>query len=333
MLLRTAIGWHFLNEGLEKLNPPDEKPFSAEGYLRGAVGPFASWYRSQIPDVNGLARLDRDESGLPGRLKAGWAKKLDRIAEHYHFTPDQREKAEESLAEASKTADAWFLDLENAEKIKKYYADLYRVIQIERDPQALAFEKERAYKDRKDLNKTRLELTEPIDAWSEALEGSWMKLVTDEQQARYGDLPHEMTTLDWVNLSTKWGLTFIGIGLLLGFLTPLAALGGAAFLGMVYFSMPPWPGLPPAPVAEGHYWIVNKNLIEMLACLVLASTPNGLWIGLDALLFGWIGRGRGASGHPAATEPPGSNPAVSHPDRPRGAADPRSPITLSRSDR
>ena len=55
--------------------------------------------------------------------------------------------------------------------------------------------------------------------------------------------------------------------------------------------MPPWPGLPEAPIAEGHYVYVNKNLIEMLACLVLASTPNGLWIGLDALLFGWIGRG------------------------------------------
>ena len=55
--------------------------------------------------------------------------------------------------------------------------------------------------------------------------------------------------------------------------------------------MPPWPGLPEG-ITEGHYRYVNKNLIEMLACLVLASTPNGLWIGLDAVLFGWIGRGR-----------------------------------------
>jgi hypothetical protein len=39
-------------------------------------------------------------------------------------------------------------------------------------------------------------------------------------------------------------------------------------------------------LAEGHYLFVNKNLIEFLACLVIASTPNGLWVGLDALLFG-----------------------------------------------
>ena len=43
-------------------------------------------------------------------------------------------------------------------------------------------------------------------------------------------------------------------------------------------------------MAEGHYCYVNKNLIEMLACLVLASTPNGLWIGLDALLSVGCGR-------------------------------------------
>ena len=33
-------------------------------------------------------------------------------------------------------------------------------------------------------------------------------------------------------------------------------------------------------MAEGHYFIVNKNLVEMLACLVIATTPTGLWIGL-----------------------------------------------------
>jgi uncharacterized membrane protein YphA (DoxX/SURF4 family) len=71
-----------------------------------------------------------------------------------------------------------------------------------------------------------------------------------------------------------------------GFLTRFAALGAALFLAQIYLSMPPWPGLPPAPVAEGHYFIVSKNLIEMLACLALASLPTGQWVGLDAVVFG-----------------------------------------------
>ena len=55
---------------------------------------------------------------------------------------------------------------------------------------------------------------------------------------------------------------------------------------MIYLSMPPWPGLPPNPRAEGHYWIVSKNLVELIACLVIATTPSGHWVGLDALFFG-----------------------------------------------
>ena len=50
--------------------------------------------------------------------------------------------------------------------------------------------------------------------------------------------------------------------------------------------MPPWPGLPPNPKAEGHYWIVSKNLVELIACLLIATTASGHWFGLDALFFG-----------------------------------------------
>jgi uncharacterized membrane protein YphA (DoxX/SURF4 family) len=113
------------------------------------------------------------------------------------------------------------------------------------------------------------------------------------------------TTLRKVDLATMYGLTAVGLCLMLGLFTPLAALGGAAYLLGFYLSMPPWPGLPEG-VTEGHYRYVNKNLIEMLACLVLASTPNGLWIGLDAFLFGWIGRGRRVEPEP---EPEVGRPA------------------------
>jgi uncharacterized membrane protein YphA (DoxX/SURF4 family) len=81
-------------------------------------------------------------------------------------------------------------------------------------------------------------------------------------------------------------LIAIGFCLIAGFLTPVAALSAAGFLAMIYLSMPPWPGSPPNPKAEGHYMIVSKNLVELLACLVIATTPSGHWIGVDALFFG-----------------------------------------------
>ena len=105
-----------------------------------------------------------------------------------------------------------------------------------------------------------------------------------------------------INLLTTYGLIAIGFCLILGFLTPLAALRRAAFLAMIYLSMPPWPGLPANPKAEGHYFIVSKNLIELIACLVIATTPSGHWIGLDALFFGARRRRRLAAAQPGAEQ-------------------------------
>jgi uncharacterized membrane protein YphA (DoxX/SURF4 family) len=334
VLLRTAIGWHFLVEGLEKLNAPAEKPFTAEHYLRGSTGPLAPWFRSQVPDVYGLERLAVDRNGRPATIRNEWRRELDLYANHYGYSPEQRAKAETALVAIEAQADAWFADPTNAQQIAKYAADVERLDRIESAPNALRAEREKMYEDRKELESTRRDLLAPLQGWTESLRLSWSDprdLLTAEQQQRgEPDLRGPMTTLDWINLTTSWGLTLAGAGLMLGLLTPLSALVGAALLCMFYLSMPPWPGLPEPPNVEGHYWYVNKNLVELLACLVVASTPNGLWIGLDAVLFGWIGRKCRPAGQPAASEPPGGNPAPAH--GPRGQ-EPIKPVPVTRSER
>jgi len=289
VLLRTAIGWHFLYEGLEKVEATwkGTKPFSAEVYLRNSAGPLAPYFRGLVPDMNGLAKLN------PDRLKASWSRDVERIASHYGFDADQRARARAELRDSEAYADLWFQDAENVEKLRKYLHQLREVQTVERNPSALSYQRERASR-RKDLDVDRRELVQAIDARSGALREAILKLATPTQVASAGPLVTPWTSLDWVNRSTMYGLVAIGLCLMLGLLTPVAALGGAVFLGQIYLSMPPWPGLPPNPMAEGHYWIVNKNLIEMLACLVVASTPNGLWIGLDAMLFGRFRRDRAA---------------------------------------
>src|SRR5262249_33781145 len=76
----------------------------------------------------------------------------------------------------------------------------------------------------------------------------------------------------------------VGFCLLVGLLTRPAALFGALFLLMFYLAMPPLPWVPDNPRVEGHYLFVNKNIVEMLALLTLATVPSGRWLGLDALL-------------------------------------------------
>ena len=83
---------------------------------------------------------------------------------------------------------------------------------------------------------------------------------------------------------TRWGLTIMGACLLLGLLTRTNCVVAAGFLVGTYFTWSPWPWLTVPPNNEGFYLFVNKNLVELLALLVLATTASGRWFGLDALL-------------------------------------------------
>lgn len=283
ILLRTAIGWHFYYEGMEKVHAEEKtgRPWTAEPYLRASNGPFAANFRNLVPDVDSLAALDA------AQLKARWDDLAQRTYTQYGFDEAQRTAAAASLEETKTRADAWFADPENADKVRKYRDEIEAINARERE--TLTYERERLSDRRKAQESTRRELVAVVDGWTKSLGDAWAKLAK-EAQLKAGPPAPPKSDLDDVNFYTKWGLVVCGACLMLGLLTPIAALGGATLLALFYFSMPPWPGLPAPPNAEGHYLIVNKNAIEFLACLVLASTPNGLWLGLDALLFGWIGR-------------------------------------------
>src|SRR5262249_40152291 len=70
-----------------------------------------------------------------------------------------------------------------------------------------------------------------------------------------------------------------GALLLVGLFTRTGCVAGAAFLLTTYLIAPPWPWLPGAPQSGGDYLFVNKNVIEMLALLALATTPARRWSG------------------------------------------------------
>ena len=74
-----------------------------------------------------------------------------------------------------------------------------------------------------------------------------------------------------------------------GTFSRLTALAAAGLLLSFYLPMPPWPGVVEAPGPE-HSLIINKNLIEVFACLALVAVPTGRWIGVDALLRRFIFR-------------------------------------------
>lgn len=94
--------------------------------------------------------------------------------------------------------------------------------------------------------------------------------------------PTVLKIIDFINI---WGLIAIGAGLIAGCLTRAASISGMILLFLYYISNPPFIGYTYTAPAEGSYLIVNKNLIEMCALLVLTLFPTGKIIGLDRLIF------------------------------------------------
>jgi uncharacterized membrane protein YphA (DoxX/SURF4 family) len=139
----------------------------------------------------------------------------------------------------------------------------------------------------------RSRLVGPVRALETDLKREALKLLDQDQLAR-GPIPPVRTQLWQVDQLTIWGLTGLGVLLIIGFCTRLAALAGAALLVLFYLPFPPWPGVPQPPGPE-HSFVINKNLIEALALLGIAALPTGSWFGLDGV-FRWLFHRRTARG-------------------------------------
>ena len=92
------------------------------------------------------------------------------------------------------------------------------------------------------------------------------------------------TMLAVVDQANIWCLILIGLGLFAGIFAKKFALLGVALLFLYYIAYPPFSGYPVTATVEGSYWIVNKNLIELAALLVLYSFPSSHITGIDKYL-------------------------------------------------
>lgn len=100
-------------------------------------------------------------------------------------------------------------------------------------------------------------------------------------------VPKNWSLIEYIDWSTRWFLLVVGVLLMLGLLTRLSCFAGAGFLLLTILTQPSLPWIPAAPMNEGSYLFVNKNVIEMVALIALMTTRSGKWAGLDAILS-WI---------------------------------------------
>ena len=100
--------------------------------------------------------------------------------------------------------------------------------------------------------------------------------------------PAVIALVDAVNIG---GQILIGLLLITGTLTRAASLAAMALLLLYYLANPPLVGLGLAVPADGHYLVVDRNLIEMLTLAFLAALPVTALPGVDR----WFVRRRRAA--------------------------------------
>lgn len=103
--------------------------------------------------------------------------------------------------------------------------------------------------------------------------------------------------LSTVNQLNMWGLTLIGLGLILGCFTRTASVAGILLILLFYLCNPPFVGYFYSIPMEGNYLIVNKNLVELAALFVVLVTNSGRTFGVDQILHRLFSR---RIGEPAA---------------------------------
>lgn len=256
---------------------------------------------------------------FPPQLNAEWQAYLDRFAAHYQLNDKQKETAQNVLNQTRDQFMHWLVREKQevvwnspyvgsvkaektvAERLEEYHARQAAVLRIKNvdlwnargNDVYTAAANEKFKEAQGEVNRVRGQLRADLARWNKKLRDDLYESVaatlTTEQRQMTAPSPimkapwTQWSRLEWIDFKVKWGLVILGIMLLAGFLTRPACLLAALLLLMFYLAQPALPWVPENPKAEGHYLFVNKNIIEMIALLTLATTDSGRWLGLDGV--------------------------------------------------
>jgi thiosulfate dehydrogenase (quinone) large subunit len=100
----------------------------------------------------------------------------------------------------------------------------------------------------------------------------------------FAELAGNQALLSISDYANAWGLTLIGLSLLLGIFTRYSSIAGIVLLLLYYLSHPAFPGIQYLFPSDGSYFIINKTLVELFALLVIFAFPTSDIFGLQRLL-------------------------------------------------
>jgi len=300
--LRLGLGCHFFYEGTWKIKHKEE--FTAEPFLTQAKGPVAGLFYAMLPDIDGRQRLrvETDANGKPtinaDALAGRWNEMRQQFVDYYRpaASDEAATAAHQRLQRAAertyKDFKKWLEEYfdQNVDDIAAYFGALERFDNNKESHEDATFQKQRRWDRMMELRRESARWIKDIEGQETAYKHSLYALL-DEQQKEQGRMPASWNPFRWsrieqINFAVTYALTAIGACLMLGLCSRLAALGGAGFMCFVVLTQPAFPGIyPPDPPVVGHALLINKDFVEMLALLVIASVPAGRWGGLDYFLY------------------------------------------------
>jgi uncharacterized membrane protein YphA (DoxX/SURF4 family) len=304
--LRLAIGWHCFVEGMEKFSAAS---WSSEAYLRESTGPLADLYRP----IAGDRLIDKltfgPDDAFPEQLDREWRAYVDAFSAYYDLTDEQVARAQVVLDQRKADLKTEFAKSEELIKLSPYPPPLPKNMtmkeRLKEHERLLALVNEAEAKfpsSDKDVHSAWKTDKGVLAAWRNLLKARLStetaklekQLHDDVLTSEQRQLPRMVgparlpigswQLLEWSDAAVMWSLLVLGACLMLGIFSRVSSLLTALLVLSFYLAMPPLPGWPEGPRLEGHYLLINKTLIEVIALLALTFIPTGRWAGLDGLL-------------------------------------------------
>jgi uncharacterized membrane protein YphA (DoxX/SURF4 family) len=273
VLLRVTVGWHFLYSGIWKYDNPS---FSSVGFLSQAKGPFAEKFQERVlTDHDGRVRLKLEHQQQ--LLKDHIA----RFQATYSLTDEQKAQANLINQYRLNQLEEFFAD--NAQALTEYFESLDALRAAQSAPtHMIPYEQKRNWDQKQALQKQANGWLAELQAMADDFHADLARVLSDEQRDSGVTLAETPDRVAQVDQLVMWSNIIIGVCLMAGLFTRLAALAGGLFLASIVALQPDFPGLyPPPHPSAGRSLIVNKEFIEMMVLFTLVSLPVGRWGGLD----------------------------------------------------
>ena len=227
--------------------------------------PYLAWQQQILDDWRVLQKQFTDVSGLD---------------------VDQRKQAADMFEQRHVQLTDYLV--QQSLDIQAWQHELWRLENEKALPSAngLPFQEERIAEKKMEVGGTPRKWVAGVAQLGDGFENDLRDLLTDQQkktslvsQVEAALKSPKQKRLEKMDVAVTCLIIGVGICLLAGFCTRLAALGGAGFLLSVMATQPPW--VPDAVTTMFYY-----QLVEFVALLLLAAVGAGRWAGLDSIIYG-----------------------------------------------